>query len=395
MKDSPESCSKRFANASPGTDPVVLSNYPTPGELRNLLYASDDSFSAVIVDLGIPEQGLELVRAVSESFPQITAMAADVVSKAESILGAMRAGAAEYLIPPFDVRQLRDTLQQRARKERAARPKGKLVCFMPAQGGNGASTLAVHTANAISRESDGKVLLIDFDFHSGTVAFRLRLKPEFTFVDAVSRIDVIDELWPRIVSSCNGLDVLPSPVASTDVPREMQSNLLHEVFESATRLYSCVVVDLPNALFSSSRYVLQEADAVYLVATAEIMSLHLARRRINQLMQIQVPQQKIKLVVNRVGAKRGMDAADISKVVGASVDWRFSNDYSVVTDSYVKGTLIPAARPWGKRSTSLPSTSWALSRRKSPRSGSSSEPASGLARFDPRWLDAVLFRRAA
>ena len=71
----------------------------------------------------------------------------------------------------------------------------------------GASTLALHAANAISRESDGKVLLIDFDFHSGTVAFRLRLKPEFTFADAVSRIDVIDELWPQIVTSCNGLDV--------------------------------------------------------------------------------------------------------------------------------------------------------------------------------------------
>ncbi len=332
---------------SSGADPIVLSRYPSPGDLRNLLRTSDD-FDAVIVDLGIPEQGLELVRVVTESFPQITAMGADVESKAESILGAMRAGAAEYLIPPFDARQLKATLHQRARKERAARPKGKLFCFMPAQGGNGASTLALHTANAMARESDGKVLLIDFDFHSGTVAFRLRLKPEFTFVDAVARIDMIDELWPRIVLSCNGLDVLPSPAASTDMPRELQSNLLHEVFESATRLYSCVVVDLPNALFSSSQFVLQQADAVYLVSTAEIMSLHLARRRINQLMQVQVPQEKIKLVVNRVDAKRGMDADDISKVVGSSIDWRFSNDYSVVTDSYVKGALIPRSSELGQ-----------------------------------------------
>lgn len=335
-------------SASPGADPVVLSRYPTPSDLRNLLNASDEAVSGVIVDLGIPEQGLELVRTVSEGFPHITAMTADVASKAESILGAMRAGAAEYLIPPFDIQQLRDAFRQRARKERAARPKGKLVCFMPAQGGNGASTLAVHAANAICRESDGKVLLIDFDFHSGTVAFRLRLKPEFTFVDALSRIDVIDELWPRIVSSCNGLDVLPSPATNAEVPRDMQGKLLHEVFESATRMYSCVIVDLPNALFSSSQQVLQQCDAVYLIATAEVMSLHLARRRINQLMQIHIPQEKIKLVVNRVGAKRGLDAADISKVVGTSIDWRFSNDYSVVTDSYVKGSLIPRSSTLGQ-----------------------------------------------
>ena len=80
---------------SAGADPIVLSKYPTPGDLRNLLQASDESFGTVIVDLGIPEQALELVRVVTESFPQITAMAADVESKAESILGAMRAGAAE------------------------------------------------------------------------------------------------------------------------------------------------------------------------------------------------------------------------------------------------------------------------------------------------------------
>ena len=180
------------------------------------------------------------------------------------------------------------------------------------------------------------------------MAFRLRLKPEFTFADAASRIDVIDELWPRIVSSCNGLDVLPSPATSADVPRDMQGKLLHEVFESAMRMYSCVIVDLPNALFSSSKQVLQQCDAVYLIATAEIMSLHLARRRMNQLMQIHVPQERIKLVVNRVGAKRGLDAADIRKVVGASIDWRFSNDYSVVTDSYVKGSLIPRSSILGQ-----------------------------------------------
>ena len=100
--------------------------------------------------------------------------------------------------------------------------------------------------------------------------------------------------------------------------------------------------------FSSCQEVLRLADVIYLVSTAEVMSLHLARRRINQLMQLNIPIERIKLVVNRVGSKRGLEMGDIGKVVGVPVEWTISNDYGIVNEAYLKGGLVPQTSGLGK-----------------------------------------------
>ena len=328
------------------SDPTVIAQYPTRGELKTFLSSNKESLGAVIVDVGDPDRALELIKEIRESFPLVVPIAADVTSRADSILAAMRAGAAEYLSPPFNPSQLRESFRERAKKETAKKPKGHVVCFMPAQGGNGASTVALHVADAVSREIKKKVLLIDFDFHSGTVAFRLRLKPEYTFADALVRTEIIDELWPRIVCSWNGLDVLASPAANEVSAQRMTQ--LSDVFDSASHMYSCVVIDLPNALFTSCQEVLRRSDVIYLVSTAEVMSLHLARRRINQLVELNIPLEQVKLVVNRVGSKRGLDTSDIGKVVGVPVEWTISNEYAVVNEAYLKGGLVPQNSSLGK-----------------------------------------------
>ena len=74
---------------------TILSEYPSRGELRNLILTREDSIAAVIVDVGDPDRSLELIREVRESFPTTVPIAADITSRADSILGAMRAGAAE------------------------------------------------------------------------------------------------------------------------------------------------------------------------------------------------------------------------------------------------------------------------------------------------------------
>jgi len=331
------------------SDPTVIAEYPTRGELRNFISSNEESVGAVIVDVGDPDKAFELIREVCESFPLVVPIAADITSRADSILASMRAGAAEYLSPPFNPNQLRESFRERAKKETAKKPKGRVVCFMPAQGGNGASTVALHVADAVSREIKKKVLLIDFDFHSGTVAFRLRLKPEYTFADALVRTEIIDELWPRIICSWNGLDVLASP--SADEVSADRMTRLGDVFESAAHMYSCVVIDMPNALFTSCKEVLRLADVIYLVSTAEVMSLHLARRKINQLIQLNIPIEQVKLVVNRVGSKRGLDTSDIGKVVGVPVEWTISNEYAAVNEAYLKGGLVPQNSSLGKELT--------------------------------------------
>ncbi len=325
---------------------TILPSYPTREEFRGLLASRAGKLAAIVIDVGDQALAIELIRASRESHPDLATVAADVTSRADSILAAMRAGASEYLVPPFDARQLRQSLRTRPKLDRSSKTRGRLICFLPAQGGNGASTVALHVADAISRQTKEKVLLVDFDFHSGTIAFRLRLKPEFTLADALARIDVIDELWPRIVTTWNGLDVLPSPDFSHLSPDRLDR--IPEVFRSATSVYPCVIVDLPSSVFSSSRDVFRLADKIYLVSTPEVMSLHLARRKISQFMELGIASENVRLILNRVGSKKALETSDVAKVVGLPVDWTVSNEYALVSDTYLKGELVPGNSALGR-----------------------------------------------
>ena len=177
-------------------DSDVVSRYPTAGELKTLVDSSPAPVTGFVVCLAQLRDGLKLVRELRASYPHALAIAADSQSAADTILAAMRAGASEFLVPPFDVNHLQTLLQNHTSAVASAPGKslGKLCRILPPQGGNEASTVSVHLANRLSKLIGKKVLLVDFDFHSGTVAFRLRLKPEFSFADAVSRIEDIDEL---------------------------------------------------------------------------------------------------------------------------------------------------------------------------------------------------------
>jgi len=183
---------------------TLLNEYPSASQLRAVVNSRPETVTAFIVGLSDEGQAMGLIRELRSSYSDALAVAASNASSAEIILASMRAGASEFLFTPFDVADLRETFEKHKRATgvaAATNVNGRLMCVLPAQGGNGASTLAVHLATAVNKLSKQKVLLIDYDFHCGTVAFRMRLKPDFSFADALDRISDIDELWGRLTSS--------------------------------------------------------------------------------------------------------------------------------------------------------------------------------------------------
>jgi Flp pilus assembly CpaE family ATPase len=233
---------------------------------------------------------------------------------------------------------------------------------MPAQGGNGASTVAVHVADAIRREllrqsklsrhPAGKPLLADFDFHAGTLPFRLRLEPRFTLADAAKRADVIGELWTKIACDWNGVAVLaPPPAGAKLAPKAIER--LAALFTSATRVFPYVLVDLPTALYASCRDLLISADGVYLVSTPEVMALHLARRRVAELQELGRHSDSIRLVLNRVGARRSIKSDDAAEVAGVPVVAEIQNNYDAFSDACAKGAVVPPRSRPGRQIEAL------------------------------------------
>ncbi|MDA1312506.1 MAG: hypothetical protein O2968_04135 [Acidobacteria bacterium] len=339
-----------------GADTALVTEYPSDAQLKQLVDSKPEPVTAFIVSLADQALALSLIRSLRSSYPDSLAVAAAVSSSADTILAAMRAGASEFLVPPFEVTHLKNTLEKQRKSVSVASAgpvvNGRLMCFLPAQGGNGASTLATHLASAMAGVIRKKVLLIDYDFHCGTVAFRLRLKPDFSFADAVERIGDIDELWERLTSTSGGVDVLSAPPPGMVIPGEALRRVA-AIFTSARRTYPFTVVDFPAALHASCRDVLGLANSVYLISTPEVVSLHLARRRVNELVNLGLSNNDIHLILNRVGSKKTLNVEDVAEVVGIPVFSSLPNDYAAVSDASLKGGLIPNDTRLGREITNL------------------------------------------
>jgi pilus assembly protein CpaE len=329
------SCLQEKLAAAPWADVAVAPAYPSAGQLRRLVHEHRPAI--VLVALTEPTYALSLIEELHVSFPGVLLAATHSVNLPDLIMSAIRAGASEYLGPPFEVEYLERVLEQKQDLLVPLKPKGRMVTIVPAAGGCGASTVAIHLAAWMARQTRKKVLLFDWDLHCGTTAFRLRLKPEFTLADALERSGALDEFWGKLVSSWKGIDLLPPAhpdrVSAEDLGR------VPAVINSAKRTYDWVVSDLPPAVFGGMEPVIEESEGVFLVCTPDLVSMHLARRRCEELRRLGLGQDVVKLVVNReVGVNYKPE--EIRSLVGTPVARTLPNDYRSVNAAWIEGRLV-------------------------------------------------------
>ncbi len=328
---------------------LLLRDYPSAAQLAELMQPK--RIRSVIISLADLEQALELIAELRSGYPGIWLMAAHTFNSAELILASIRAGASEYIGPPFDLEHLERSLRRVSETDSHGAPQGRLVAFLPAHGGCGASTTALNVAAAVFRESRLRTLLIDFDSHTGTTDLRLRLKPAFTVADALQRSGPLDDLWDRLTCRWNGIEILPPP---PEPLLEVQNySRVSAVLVSARRVYGCVIADLPPAIYSSCIDVLRQAQTVYIVCTPELAPLHLARRKVQALRNLGLSTEAIRVVVNRVNSTIGADPKEIEQIVNATVVCPLRNDYATVNAASFKGNLVPPESVLGSQYAGL------------------------------------------
>ena len=166
--------------------------------------------------------------------PMIVAL--NINASPESILASMRAGINEYLYPPLQ-EDLKRALEKRSmersrRRDGGAKGGGKAFGFFSAKGGCGATTLVCHVAAELGRQNQ-KVLLADFDFDAGMVAFITKTKAAYSVLDAVNNLHRLDlHYWKALVSNgIPGVEIVSSPLAlaSKQQPKDEQIRHVHRI----------------------------------------------------------------------------------------------------------------------------------------------------------------------
>jgi pilus assembly protein CpaE len=276
------------------------------------------------------ERAFEVVDHLTRVRFDISVVAIDRESRPETLLKVLRAGASEYLYAPFDRDSTAEAVTRllRLRKPDPARETevGTLVTFSSAKPGSGASTLALQTAFALQRGSGKRVLLIDLDLTGGTIGFQLKLDTNISIVDAMIQADRLHpSFWTSLITTCDGLDVLPAPAMPVDVG--LEPGRLQMVLDYARTMYDWIITDLPTVFQRTSLIAISQSDRTMLVSTCELPSLHLARRAVGILDQLGFPKERFQVVVNRVEKRTNIKTADLAKLFNCPVNFSLPNDY--------------------------------------------------------------------
>jgi len=271
----------------------------------------------------------------------------------------MRAGIREFLSPPFEHQALLDALGRVsdliAQNPPVFETTDSVFAFLPAKAGSGATTIAVNTSLALARLPDSNVLLADLDLNSGLVGFMLLLNQSpYSVVDAAENaLDLDENLWPKIVSNKDHLDVLP--VGKLSPGFRIEATQIRHILNYARRHYSAIFVDLSGMMEKYSIEILHEAKRVYLVCTSELPSLHLCREKL-AFLRSQDLAGRVNILLNR-SQKRGQISLDeMEKLFGMPVHMTFPNDYAGVHAALTAGKSVNPTSPLGSRYRELAET---------------------------------------
>lgn len=326
-----------------GLADVCQPEYPRLGALGGM--ATQQGCNICFLDVATnQEQALLLI---AEAAPVVPVVALNPHNDADLILRCLRRGACEF-VSEATAEQLSAVLERLARLRAPAEQAHAATVYgvVPGKPGCGASTLAAHLALEM-KNGHGPVLLVDVDCVTGSIAFLLKLRSSYHLGDAIRdclRLDA--DLWGRLVTSCQGIDVLTAPEnpgsgVAIDRPAAM------ELVCYWREHYERVVLDLPGMGSAGSDFV-PLCDEVLLVTTNELSALHATRRSLECLDQSGLERNKLKLLVTRYTPATGLKREDVETALKLAPYALLSNDYEAVQRGVLEGKPVPAGSHYGR-----------------------------------------------
>ncbi len=298
-----------------------------------------------------PERAVSTMVELIAANPKLPLVALLPGNDPEIILRFVRQGASEFLIQPFTDEQFGQMAGRITKKMNAGKGDGsqsRVYCLMPAKGACGATTVASNLAFQFKRQTSRKMLLADLDQFTGTLSFILKLKPNYSFVDAMHHAHELDPaMWKSLVTQTSGLDVLMSPENSADAAGSDQQDPT-AIVDFMRTMYDLIVIDTAGVYGAWNLALAKMCDELLLVTTNELPALQASQRALSYLDQNRIDRSKIRLVVNRYNRDVGLSKEVIETALHEEVFHVLPSDYDSVQRSLIDGKPIPASSNLGK-----------------------------------------------
>jgi pilus assembly protein CpaE len=297
-----------------------------------------ESPSLILLDVHLPTmdgyQVATRIREVEGTASHVPIIMLTTERAVEQKIRGLRAGADDYIIKPFHPAELiarirgllvrfqpRDTLIGRP-------PMGRLLALYGAKGGVGTTTIAINAAIALHRELGRKVALVDANLQFGDHRVFLDLGlDKKSIVDIVSAPTIdVDLVKQVMVRHDSGVDLLLAP-PSPETAELVDVDHMPQVLDILRSLYDYVVIDLDKRLDELNLRMLDQADRLYVVMTADLSCLKNVRLVLETVGHLGWPNDKVHLILNRSNAFTGINVRNAESALKRSIDHQIVNEY--------------------------------------------------------------------
>jgi pilus assembly protein CpaE len=344
-----------LGDLTPGSPFTDLKAYPARRALADAINLEQPNLC--FLDVGSSwDSAAGLITELASLDPTLPVVAISGGNDPDIILRSLRQGASEFLFQPFAMEQVGAALDRLHRlKGDSHRPVGelgKVFSVVPGKAACGGSTLAYNLAYQLRKlNAQRKLLLADLDMATGTLSFLLKLKSNYSFVDALTHASQMDDdLWKGLVVTHQGLDVVLCP----DNP--VENTPMHEagaMIEYMRESYGVVVLDLPSPYGDWTEHICKLSDELILVTTNELPALHSTQKAIAHLERNGLDRSKIRLVVNRFDSNQGLDKGAIETALNLDVFQLAPNDVDAIQKSLLEGKPVASNSALGKSLVSI------------------------------------------
>ncbi|WGF89209.1 AAA family ATPase [Marinivivus vitaminiproducens] len=279
----------------------------------------------LIVELVDGEPGLVEAETLLATVPAgVTVLVLGGVNDVSAYRRLTRAGAADYLVKPLTVQDLRRAILTSGNSldQAHAQAASRVVTVLGSRGGVGASAMAAGIAWALANHVRRKTVLLDLDLPFGTGTLSFDVDPSAGLGTALRHPERIDSLF--IASSMIACGPMLSVLAGEEPIEEalpITEAALARLLQELGTSVDMTVVDLPRALLPAARPVLDQVAAIVLVTDLSLAGLRDTGRLIETLGRA-APTVEPRIVAARAGRTPGAELgrSDFERNLGRPLD---------------------------------------------------------------------------
>src|SRR3954471_21031797 len=296
------------------------------GTIRNAIrmLESDTDLFALVVDIsGIDDPFTELERLASLCPPDVLVAVIGENREINFYRELLETGVSEYVPRPLTrdvvLDQLRPKLLGDASPTHSDRG-GHVISICGAQGGAGATSIAINLALQLAETTKAKVALLDLHLQNGETAVMLGVRPGPGLRIALENPMRADTLFlERAAIEINDRVSLISADEDLDAQLDITEAGVRHVLGLLRQRFNYIVVDIPVPFPPSIHPVIMLSRHVLVLLEAEVTGLrnaHALRAAVTNI----AGKDRVFILLNRADRAGGLPRATIVKALGAEPD---------------------------------------------------------------------------